>query len=58
VVRVLGLDRGMVSIGVEAPEDMPVHREESYQGLARKGTSVVNPRLNLDAFRLALSSLD
>ena len=29
-VKVLGVRSGQVKIGVEAPKDMPVHREEVY----------------------------
>jgi len=29
-VKVLGIRAGQVKIGVEAPKDMPVHREEIF----------------------------
>ena len=30
-VRILGLRAGQVKIGIEAPKDLEVHREEIYQ---------------------------
>nr|WP_176456119.1 carbon storage regulator CsrA [Pseudomonas fluorescens]CEK42571.1 Carbon storage regulator [Pseudomonas fluorescens SBW25] len=31
VIRVLAVDGGQVRIGVEAPKEVPVHREEIYE---------------------------
>ncbi len=33
-VVVVSLDGGSVKLGVEAPDDVPVHREEVYQKIA------------------------
>jgi carbon storage regulator len=30
VVRILGIDGGQVKIGIDAPKDIAVHREEIY----------------------------
>jgi carbon storage regulator len=30
VISVLGINRGQVRIGITAPKDVPVHREEVY----------------------------
>ena len=31
VVKVLGDTNGQIKIGIDAPEDVPVHREEVYE---------------------------
>ena len=31
VVTVLGVERGQVKIGIDAPKDLAVHRQEVYQ---------------------------
>ncbi|MCP1515679.1 carbon storage regulator CsrA [Pseudomonas rhodesiae] len=31
VIRVLAVDGGQIRIGVEAPKEVPVHREEIYE---------------------------
>ena len=36
-VKVLGVRSGQVKIGVEAPKDMPVHREEVYIRIREEG---------------------
>lgn len=36
-VKVLGVRSGQVKIGVEAPKDMPVHREEVYKRIREEG---------------------
>ena len=30
VISILGINRGQVRIGITAPKDVPVHREEVY----------------------------
>ena len=37
-VKVLGVRSGQVKIGVEAPKDMPVHREEVYIRIREEGS--------------------
>lgn len=36
-VKVLGVRSGQVKIGIEAPKDMPVHREEVYIRIQEEG---------------------
>jgi carbon storage regulator len=35
-VVILGIDCGQVKLGIEAPKDMPVHREEIYQRILQE----------------------
>lgn len=37
-VTVQGLRSGQVRVGIEAPKDMPVHREEIFERLKSEGT--------------------
>jgi carbon storage regulator len=44
-VKVLGLRAGQVKIGIEAPKDLKVHREEIYERIRAEqedGRQVVN----------------
>ena len=42
VVKVLGVRSGQVKIGVEAPRDLPVHRQEIFDRIqAENGTAGV-----------------
>lgn len=38
IVRVTGVRGDLVRIGIEAPRDVPVHRDEVFQQLARQAT--------------------
>jgi carbon storage regulator len=35
IVKVLRIERDSVKLGVQAPADMPVHREEVYEAIQR-----------------------
>ena len=37
VIRVLGIKGGQVRIGIDAPRDVQVHREEIYKKIQREG---------------------
>lgn len=37
VVKVLGVRAGQIKIGVDAPKDLPVHREEIYKRIQEEG---------------------
>jgi len=36
-VRILGVHGNQVRIGIDAPRDVPVHREEVYERIKREG---------------------
>ena len=36
VIRVLAVDGGQIRIGVEAPKEVPVHREEIYERIQKQ----------------------
>lgn len=36
-VRILGIHGNQVKIGIDAPRDVPVHREEIFERIKREG---------------------
>lgn len=36
VVTVVDIDRGKIRLGIEAPKDMPINREEIHQEILRQ----------------------
>ncbi len=47
-VTVLGFDRGFIKLGIEAPRNIPVHRQEVYDQMIE---------INVDASSLDLGSI-
>ena len=45
-VKVLGIRSGQVKIGVEAPKDMPVHREEIFNRIREEEGQIQSLRCN------------
>ena len=43
VVTVLGVKGNQVRIGVKAPKDVAVHREEIFEKIRHEGEQVTNP---------------
>ncbi len=39
VITVVELSRGRVRLGIDAPKEVPVHREEIYRELSARGES-------------------
>ena len=53
-VRIIRIDRDSVRIGVDAPRDVPVHREELYQEIVRTNIEASKLPLNLPGWSSAI----
>lgn len=42
-VRVLGIKRNQVRLGFDAPDELPIHREEIYERIRREERARRNP---------------
>ncbi len=45
IVKVVRVDGGMVKLGISAPSDVPVHRQEVYDEIQRNNQRQPVPRL-------------
>ena len=54
-VRILGINGNQVRVGIDAPKNIAVHREEIHQKIANQA-SVKQPNKNVDSDRLQSQS--
>jgi carbon storage regulator len=45
-IMVVGLSRGQVRVGINAPRSVPVHREEVYERIRQAESCAPGPRLS------------
>jgi len=43
VITILGIRGGQVKIGITAPKDIPVHRQEVYERIYKKPAPSIHP---------------
>lgn len=43
VIKILSIDRDQIRIGIKAPREIPVHREEVYAALAEQNKLASRP---------------
>lgn len=36
IITIVEIDRGKIRIGIEAPKDVPIHREEIHQAIKQR----------------------
>ncbi len=51
-IRVLDIQRGQVRVAIDAPREVPVHREEIYQQVQEENRKAANAAQELDAAAL------
>jgi carbon storage regulator len=51
VVTVLGVQGNQIRIGINAPKEMPVHRQEVFERVQQEKAGGVSPTLSLKAAR-------
>ncbi|WP_408955667.1 carbon storage regulator CsrA [Natroniella sp. ANB-PHB2] len=47
-IKVLELDNGRVKLGIKAPKDIPIHREEVYQEIQAENREAAKAKGGLD----------
>lgn len=53
-VTVLGYDRGVVRLGIQAPRDIQVHRKEIYDKIV--AMNIISSQTEVEKFRSALNT--
>lgn len=55
-ITVVGNDRGIIRLGIDAPRDIPVHRKEVYDKIIEMNRQAAQTKVS--ALREAISGLD
>ncbi|MHB8766837.1 MAG: carbon storage regulator CsrA [Deferrisomatales bacterium] len=51
-IKVLGIDGNSVKLGVQAPREVPVHRQEIYEEIRRENLAATQgPPMDLDGLK-------
>ena len=45
-IKVLHIEDGKVKLGISAPRNVGVHREEIYEKIANENKNAINPNIN------------
>lgn len=53
-IKILGIEDGKVKLGIEAPRDIEIYRQEIYQEIQEENKAALNQNINLDIFKKIL----
>jgi len=56
-VQVIGIERGVVSLGIVAPKNIPVHRKEVFDAIVEQNKQALKTN-NIQDFKKAITELN